>query len=337
MVKRPLLIAAALAWAGCGTFQDPDVVIDFRVLAMSASVPEQVVDIDVNNPAPPTNLLDQLVPNEVCVLMSDQNFDRRLRYTMAVCPLDNDLHCSSTAPKSVIGSSDTDGLWPDPDLDDPATGQPPRFCATVPVDGNLVGVLLDALDADQYHGVGGVYYGVSLQVGGEDADPDLDLIAAKNLRVQPRIPPDLQANNNPYLSGVDVRLSEDDVFVTLPLQRCIDQPAPIEIKPGQKVRFAPIEPDGVRETYVVPTLDGMERQFTESLTYQWLASAGGFSAGSTGGPRDPFGTPAPLFTDWTAPAATDLEGPTDVSFWFIQRDERLGLAWYEACLRVVPE
>jgi hypothetical protein len=80
----------------------------------------------------------------------------------------------------------------------------------------------------------------------------------------------------------------------------------------------------------------MSRMFTESLTYQWLASAGHFSAGTTGGTRDAFGNPPPLFTDWTAPAAKDLDGPTDVSFWFVQRDERLGLAWYEACVRVVP-
>lgn len=332
MVTRALLIAAAVAWAGCGTFQDPDVVVDFRVLAMSASVPEQVVDIDVSNPAPPANLIDQLVPSEVCALMSDQNFDRRLRYTMTLCPLDSDLRCGG-GPQSAIGQ----GLWDDPDTSSDPNGGPAKFCATVPVDGNLVGVLLDALDSDQFHGVGGVYYGVSLRVGGEDADPDLDLYAAKNLRVQPRIPPDLQANHNPYLASVEVRLSADAVAVPLSLSRCIDQAAPIEVKPGQQVRFTPIEPDGVRETYVVPTLDGMERQFTESLTYQWLASAGGFSAGSTGGPRDPFGNPAPLFTDWTAPKAKDLGGPTDVSFWFIQRDERLGLAWYEACLRVVPE
>lgn len=335
MVKHAILLLA-VAGAGCGTFEDPDVVMDFRVLAMSASVPEQIVDIDIQNPAPPTNLLDQLVPSEVCALIADPNFDRALRYTMWVCPLDNSLRCSTTSPQAVIGSSDQSGLWPDPDVTDPQTAGPPRFCATIPVDGNLLGVLLDSLDADQYHGLGGVYYGVSLRVGGEDGDPDLDLYAAKSLRVQPRIPADLQANNNPSLAGVDVRLSEDDFFQTLPLVRCAEQAAPIEVMPGQQVRFAPIEPDGVRETYVVPTLDGGERTFTESPTYQWLASAGGFSAGTTGGPRDAFGNPAPLFTDWTAPKAKDLDGPTDISFWFIQRDERLGLAWYEACLRVVP-
>ena len=31
-----------------------------------------------------------------------------------------------------------------------------------------------------------------------------------------------------------------------------------------------------------------------------------------------------------------LEGPTDVDVWVIQRDERLGVRWYESCIRVVP-
>lgn len=326
-------VITALALAGCGTFEDPDIVLDLRVLAMSASVPEQIVDIDVTNPAPPPDLLDQLVPTEVCALIADQNFERQLRWTMTLCNLDNDERCPASGPKAVIGS----GLAPDPDLDDPDNpGQPPELCATVPVDGNLLGVILDSLENDRYGGVGGVYYGVSLVVGGENADPDLDLYAAKNLRVQPRIPPELQANNNPSLTGVEIRLAEDAELQPLSLARCIDNPDPLVVAPRQRVRFSPIEPDGVREEYVVPTLSGGSRTFTESPTYQWLASAGNFSSGRTGGPRDAFGNPAPLFTDWTAPAAKDLDGPTDVSFWFIQRDERLGLAWYQACLRVVP-
>ncbi|HEX5058024.1 MAG TPA: hypothetical protein VFV99_01635 [Kofleriaceae bacterium] len=334
MVKHAVI---ALALVGCGSFEDPDIVIDFRVLAMSASVPEQVVDIDITNPAPPPNLLDQLVPTDVCALLSDRNFERRIRWSMTLCNLNSDERCPDGGPKTVIGA----GLWDDPEGDDKdMAGAPPTFCATVPVDGNLLGVILDSLDSDQFKGLGGVYYGVSLVVGGEDGDPDLDLYAAKSLRVQPRIPPELQANNNPSLAGVDVRLAEDQEFQPLTLKRCEDlDNAGIEppvVAPRQKIRFMPIEPDGVREEYVVPTIDGMSRMFTESPTYQFLASAGGFSAGSTGGPRDPFGNPAPLFTDWTAPAAKDLKGPTDVSFWFVQRDERLGLAWYEACVRVVP-
>jgi hypothetical protein len=327
MVKH-LLIAFALI--GCGSFEDPDIVIDFRVLALDASVPEQVVDIDIRNPAPPVDLLQQLVESEICVLISDKNFDRRLRWSMRVCNLTNDERCPTSGGGAgmVFGS----GLWDDPDL----TPTPPRMCATVPVDGNLLGVLLESYENDQYRGLGGVYYGVSLVVGGEDADPALDLYAAKTLRVQPRIPAELMPNTNPSLASVEVRLAEGQNFQTLPLTRCFDQADPIVVAPKQRIRFQPIEPDGAREEYVVPTLDGASRRFKESMTYQWLATAGNYSSGSTGGTRDPFGNPATLFTDWTAPAAADLEGPTDVSFWVIMRDERLGLAWYESCVRVVP-
>jgi hypothetical protein len=335
MVKHAWLALAVAAASGCGSFEDPDIVVDFRVLAMRASIPEQIIDIDITDPAPPVELLDQMVPTEMCALIADRNFERNLRWTMTLCNLSNDERCPEGGPQSVIGS----GLWADPDLATPS-GTPPQLCATVPVDGNLLGVILDFLENDQYRGLGGVYYGVSLTVGGEDADPALDLYAAKNLRVQPRIPPELQANNNPSLAGVDVRLGEDQLYQTLTLARCTDLEragvAPITVAPRQKIRFAPIEPEGVREDYVVPTLDGMSRMFTESPTYQWLASAGNYSSGSTGGTRDAFGNPAPLFTDWTAPAAKDLSGPTDVAFWFVQRDERLGLTWYEACVRVVP-
>jgi hypothetical protein len=328
MVKHALMVLVAAS--GCGSFEDPDIVLDFRVLALTASVPEQVVDIDITNPMPPPDLLQQLVPSEICTLISDKDFDRRLRWSMRVCNLTSDERCpeSGGGAGAMFGS----GIWDDPDL----TPTPARMCATVPVDGNLIGVLLESYENDPYRGLGGVYYGVSLVVGGEDADPALDLYAAKTLRVQPRIPPNLQPNNNPSLHSVEIRLAEDQNFQPLSLTRCIDQIDPLVVTPGQRVRFQPIEPDGAREQYVVPTLDGMSRTFTESPTYQWLSTAGNYAGGSTGGTRDPFGNPAPLFTDWTAPAAKDVNGPTDVSFWFIQRDERLGLAWYESCVRVTP-
>ena len=51
------------ALVGCGKFQDPNVVVDLRVIAMTASVPEQVIDIDLKNPPPPSQILPQLVPN----------------------------------------------------------------------------------------------------------------------------------------------------------------------------------------------------------------------------------------------------------------------------------
>src|SRR5262245_28685819 len=97
--------------AGCGNFQDPDIVIDFRVLGMSASVPEQAVDLDITKPPMPADILSQLVDSKVCVLLSDRNFERNLRWTMTLCGLDNE-RCPDDNPHSVLGS----GLWSDPDL-----------------------------------------------------------------------------------------------------------------------------------------------------------------------------------------------------------------------------
>ena len=57
----------------------------------------------------------------------------------------------------------------------------------------LVGLMADELFANQHllfalHGIGGVYYGVSLRVGGVGADETLDLYAAKD---KPHLPTSL--------------------------------------------------------------------------------------------------------------------------------------------------
>jgi hypothetical protein len=320
MVKYASLLALL---AACGSFEDPDIVLDFRVLAMRAEIPEQVVDIDITQPPDVGAVLAQLVDTKVCPLLSDRNFDRDLRWSAQLCDLTSDDRCPEDAP--VLGS----GVWTDPDTTNP------DMCITVPANGNLIGVALDYLEGDQLKGLGGIYYGVSLRVGGVGANPDLDLFAAKNLRLNPRIPAELKANNNPSLDGLEVSVNGGEAM-PLALGRCIDQPSPLVLAPGDQIRLNPLETAGAREEYVVPTVTGGSRMFTESLTYQWLATAGNYSSGRTGGPRDPFGNPALLYTDWTAPRAKNLDGPTDVEIWVIQRDERLGLQWYQSCVRVVP-
>lgn len=320
-------IACAVAAAGCGRFQDPNVVIDLRILAMTAEPPEQVIDVDLTQPVVPTALLAQLVPTQVCTLVADPALDRRLSWSITMCPLTAEERCDDARPQVPLGA----GL-----LDDPDTTVPePRLCVTVDPDANLLGVMLDILRDDTLHGLGGVDYAVQLRIGGEDGNRDLDQYATKTVRVAPRIPREHTANTNPRVERIDATL-DDGTTVALPLGRCAENPAPLVLAPGSKTRLLPIEPDGVREVYVVPTLDGKSQTFTESLTYQWVASGGGFSSGSTGGPRDLSGNPAPLFTDYKAPAAADLDGTTDMTLWIIQRDERLGATWYEACVRVTP-
>ncbi len=318
--------ALAVLLAGCTSFEDPDIVVDLRVLALSADHPEQVVDVDLANPQMPVQLLQQLVPAQVCALIADPAFERRLRWNLTLCSYGDYSRCSPDVAVTIAS-----GI-----ADDPETAPtPPQICGTVAPNANLLGVLLDALEGDQLRGLGGVDYLVQLTVGGEGADPALDLYAAKDLRVAPRIPTARQANVNPNLDRIEATIEHGDP-IALGTGRCVDRAPTLTVKPRDLVRLTPIERADAREAYVVPTLDGKGRMFTESLTYQWIASAGGFSSGSTGGPRNITGNPPPLFSDWRAPNAEDLAGPTDISLWIIQRDERLGVTWYQSCIRVVP-
>ncbi|TMQ24745.1 MAG: hypothetical protein E6J90_07295 [Deltaproteobacteria bacterium] len=326
MVTRALGLAL-IGLAGCGSFQDPNVVVDLRILAMRSEPPDQVVDVDLTRPVMPSQLLSQLVPTQICALVADPTLDRRLLWSMTLCPTTSTERCADSDPQVVLGA----GLVDDPDTTVPE----PSLCATAMPDVNLLAVLLDVLQGDTLHGLGGVDYMVVLRIGGENADRDLDQYAAKILRVSPRIPAAHAANQNPGLDRIDAVL-EDAAPVALPLGRCAENPAPYSLAPGTKLRLQPIESTGAREVYVVPTLDGRSETFTESLTYQWIAGAGGYSHGSTGGPRDLSGNPAPLFSDYKSPAAADLDGPIDVPLWIVQRDERLGVHWYESCLRVAP-
>src|SRR5690606_22747649 len=99
----------------------------------------------------------------------------------------------------------------------------------------------------------------------------------------------------------------------------------------------PLEPQGAREDYVVPTFDGGSRMLTENLSYAWYATAGEWNRENTGGPRDFAGNAPPLDSTWTAPTDPEIVGAgLDVALWMVQRDERGGQTWYHSCLRVVP-
>ncbi len=322
-MKYLLLLVAA-----CGTFEDPNVVIDLRVLAMTADPPEQV--IDVSQTQDPTQLLAQVVPAQVCTLVSDRNFERELRYSFTLCvPKTND-RCDEDQPQIDLGS----GIAPDPD-----TYPRPPLCTTIEPDGNLLGVAYSYLQTDQLHGIGGIYYGIVATIGGVGANPADDIVAQKSLRLMPRIPANITANHNPTLGGLVA--SDPDAEMSNPQPMVLDAcDAPgaqkLEVPPDTKVRLNPIEPDGVREVYVAPTIDGGEETLTESITYQWVIGDGKISKGTSGGGHDVFGNLKPLFTDFTAPKAEDLTGPEDIPVWIVVRDERLGAAWYETCIHVTP-
>jgi hypothetical protein len=323
VVKR---IAVLCVVAACGSFQSPDVVVDIRVLAMAADKPDQVVTVDLANPSPAA-LLGQLQPATVCALVADPGNMRRLAWSMTLCPFTSNERCNTDDTNEVIGS----GFEDDPDVTTPE----PSMCATVQPDAALLSVVQDELDSDDFHGLDGLDYMVSLRVGGEGGDPALDLFAAKALQVSPDDPVGRTPNQNPSIEHMD-EIVNDGEPVVMALGRCVDQAAPLVVNAGDTVELTPIVGSGAAETYTVPTIDGKVATFTESLTYQWTATYGSFDNDFTGGPRDEAGNVAPILTDWVAPDDTEISAATDVTIWMVQRDERLGVQWYEMCVRVMP-
>ena len=317
-------LALACVLAGCTTFEDPTIVLDLRVLAMRAEPPEQVIDVDLAEPPSPTDVLAQLAPTEVCALVADPGQRRSLLWKMTMCLPGDDDRCDPAHPQVELGS----GVLGDPD--EAMAGQ--ELCVTVFPDQRMLSVLLAALDADILRGLGGLDFVVELQIGGEAADRELDVVGAKTVRVSPRIPDARSANNNPTIEFLDASVAGAGLVVA-PC-RCAQCSAMATVGAGAVVTLYPVEPETVREDYVVPTLDGQTAMLTETMTYQWLAGRGSFSDATTGGGHDLLGNQSLLGSEWRAPRGID--GDTLVPIWMIQRDERLGVSWYETCIRVTP-
>src|SRR6187549_2992159 len=92
----------AIVLAGCTSFEDPDIVVDLRPLAMTAEPPEQLVTLDPTNPPAPAMLLSQLGPTEVCALVVDPDFSRRVRYELSLCTDARGDRCGR--PNSIIAT-----------------------------------------------------------------------------------------------------------------------------------------------------------------------------------------------------------------------------------------
>lgn len=324
-MKTLIAVVVAAALGACTTFEDPTIVLDLRVLAVQSEPPDQVIDVDPSQPITASDILAQLQRTEVCALVADPAQHRNLVWTMRVCVPGDDDRCDPKQPSFDVGS----GLAGDPE--EAEVAQP--ICATVFPDQRLLSVLVASLQGDVLQGLGGVDYIVQLQVGGETANRDLDLFAAKTVRVSPRIPQARTANTNPRIDFLDASLATSGL--TAPNCRCTGcmEPLPV-VSAGDIVTLFPVESAGIREAYVVPTLDGKSAMLTETMTYQWLAGQGSFSDATTGGGHDVLGNQSLLGSEWRAPRG--LREETLVPVWMVQRDERLGVSWFQTCFRVLP-
>jgi hypothetical protein len=339
---RALLAAVICVVAGCTTFEDPSIVLDLRIIAMTATDyeefvvgdtsissshgPEQVIDIDFEKPNI-TEILAQLRPTTISAVVADPAAHRDLKWSMTLCILDLADRCDLDHPTIELGS----GVISDPD--DSSTLQRPT--ADIFPDQKLLTILREAVEADPVQALGGIEYGVVLTVS-DLADPSIEVHGAKHLRVAGRFPPDRTANTNPFINYLDAAIG--GIGLLIPRCRCAmielgncDVPV---IDAGSVVTLFPVEPDSVREEYLAPTLTGGSERLTETIRYQWLAAQGSFSDETTGGGHDVLGNQSLLGTEWRAPRG--VTAPLDVSIWMVQRDERYGANLLETCIRVVP-
>jgi hypothetical protein len=293
-VRRPRALPAVVLLAACQTgFERPSIVIDLRVLAMRTDPAEVVVDFDPRQPE-----LPDVPPVTVTTLVADPLGPRPLAYTMTACPEQFRRRCAPELPSFRFAEGTT-------------TGAPE---AVLQADARL---LAAALEYDDFLGLGGVPVQIVMTLRPVDAPESETLHAAKLIFYAPRVPEDRQPNRNPVIAQL---LADDEPLA---------EETPLVVAPGAEVRLEPVEPEGVRESYVVPTLDGDVRRFTENIRYSWLATAGRFSDERTGGPTDAFGNVPLLRTRWRAP---EIPGP--VTLWVVQRDERGGTSWIQRTLEV---
>jgi hypothetical protein len=348
VVIRAVVLAALFASA-CGTFEEPSIVLDLRVIAMRTDIgplptkADQVIDVDLSEQPQIGDLLSQLQTTNVTAWVADPGGEETdpLLWSMTLCLPDEDGRCDRSEPHLEFGAGEID------DPEGSAVFQRP-FASILPSDARtgttIAAMLLDAIQGDPVSAVGGVDLIIELRIGRAAESRDHDVYATKKLKISPRIPIQRAANTNPNISGIETAIdgveavpgfaSGNGVSV-----HCADpmyQAARASVSPGDIVTLFPNESSDTREDYAVPGLDGATIILKEAVSYQWLATYGSWSDETTGGGHDLLGNQSLLGSDWTAPVLGGRTVPLDVSLWMIQRDERFGVTPLEMCITVFP-
>jgi hypothetical protein len=328
MVIRSVVVMSILAaLAGCGEFEVRSIVLDLRVLAIQADPPEVVIPVDLENPPEPGEI--DIPDIEVCALVADPGASRSLAYVLGACAPTTTSRCDDPErPYAPIARGEV--------LDPEEAGAPVEICGTLRPDLRLYAVVEDAFLNDALSGFGGLIIQIELIVFPAGESIASGEYAIKRLLLSPELPPGRVANENPSLDDLMIEIedgNEPSMPLAMPLGRCNDV-EPYVLAAGETINFVPVESEGARQEYVLPTFEGGVRTFTENLTYSWYATAGRWQREISGGPRDVAGNDPPLDSEWHAPE--NLDAPEDVRFWVVQRDERGGLSWYETCVSVQP-
>jgi len=331
-VIRTIMILLLLT--SCGSFEDPTIVLDLRILGISASPPEIVKPIDDKNENIDAKDINfEFDGIEVCALVADPGAERKLRYTFGVCPPKKDGRCDDIERSYVeLGS----GVADDPEESESIVS----ICQTLENSAGLITVIEESVALDSLAGFGGIAIQTEFYVYPEQSTMESAIFGSKRILFSPLYPKGRVANTNPFLDEITIT-NESGLSSPLILGRCRDlkdTESLLEVIPGEIIELLPIEPDSIREEYVLPTFDGEERKFTENITYNWYATNGRWGSAQTGGTKDFVGQSPPLENRWQAPSTNDYEdfsADSDlVDIWVVLKDERGGQAWYQSCVKV---
>jgi hypothetical protein len=360
-MRSRLLLLALLA--GCTPdFDDPTTVKDLRLLAIDADTPEIVVDL------PALSLAGVTRPEDLAALLAGAGAMLPATFppvTLRALVLDphgggRPVHfeavtCGNVATGSTMvrgtGLVMPPGRIRDTIDRDPCPADSPLLAAadvrptdgtpggTVPFAVTLV-VTRDELSLDLTGDPLGLVYGMPITVqltASADGDAGREqVVARKRVVFVPRLLPDQSPNRNPIVTGLTVRLSEDDQGVRLNLDDPLAQPPSVPL--GGQVW---LEPDrGDTEFY--PTMVSDRRTgaltltfATEVLRYAFFATAGTFTPATTNTDPPVLRNPPrrPLAAHYQAPAALPTGGDL-VHVWVVNRDERGGSSFVHVALRL---
>jgi hypothetical protein len=227
-----------LALAACTpNFQDRDVVVDLRVLAVTAEPPEALYDVDagtvdsvsltylVVDPARPQNTA--IFSAHACQPTDSRRCDSGLAFALPSATGDtahDTFHETLAIPPSVLGS------------------------------------------AEQLAKLGG-YNGIEVQVSFavDDGDP---AGVAEGDKVVVYSPAGTTPNHNPTMIGVDTSVGGVRTGSLIPGQT-------LNVQAGVDNGLRPVLATNAIETYTIKDLNGKEITLTESPTYSFYTTAGG--------------------------------------------------------------
>ena len=287
-----LLLAAACT----PDFASQSDVTDLRVLAVQAEPPEAQYDATSSPPS--------IDPVRVTILAADPRTATPMTMTFQLCAPTDTRRCD----------------------DGPATA--PVVMPLRPLDLQVPpAALLEALNADDLKGFGGVRVQFSFSV--ENGDPEGPVYGSKVLLFSPR---GGTPNRNPLLK--DVQLTQDAVpygpGTADPSAAPCDQATPIDLPIDVEIGLRPRLQEGAREQYVTTDYRGNQVTLTEQPRYSFYVTPGAeIGVDSADEPLDGVAPP-----DGLSRITARVAGAKG-TLWIVVRDGRGGESWASWCWQAV--